>query len=76
MAGQGRHITSESIQRVIHFLAATDMTVSEIAERMAISRSTVVAINRRFQVRKYNGLRTRWLQDSAATAEQPKKKSP
>jgi hypothetical protein len=60
MAGQGHSMTQESVQRIIHLLASTEMTVAEIAERMACSRSVVVAINRRFQVREYGGLRTRW----------------
>jgi hypothetical protein len=58
----------ESIRRVIHLLSSTEMTVSEIAERMACSRSTVVAINRRFQVRAYNGLRSSWMKVSKKSA--------
>jgi hypothetical protein len=61
MAGQGHSVALESVQRIIYLLASTEMTVAEIAERMACSRSVVVAINRRFQVREYGGLRTRWL---------------
>ena len=77
MAGQGRYITGETIQQIIRLLTSTEMTVSEIAERMSISRTTVLAINRRFQVRQYNGLRTRWLDAnvSASTHGITKKKT-
>jgi DNA-binding MurR/RpiR family transcriptional regulator len=44
------------------------MTISEIAERISISKSTVIAINRRFQVRNYGGMRTRWIQRNAEDA--------
>jgi hypothetical protein len=65
MAGQGSYLSPEIIQRVIHLLASTEMTVSEIAERMSMSKSAVLAINRRSQVRKYDGRRTQWLLDLA-----------
>ena len=62
MAGQGHVMPVESIRQVTHLLSSTEMTVSEIAERMSISRSTVVAINRRFRVRPFNGgIRSRWM---------------
>lgn len=70
MLGRGHHMTVENIQRTIYLLATTDMTVSEIAERMGCSKSAVGAINRRFSVRKYNGMRTRW---TAGTAPGPDK---
>jgi hypothetical protein len=60
MAGQGRYLSGESIHQIVELLASTEMSMSEIAERMAISKTTVVSINRKFQVRKYDGLRTRW----------------
>jgi hypothetical protein len=52
MAGQGRHVSSENIQRIIYLLATTEMTVTQIAERMSIHKSTISAINKRFQVRR------------------------
>ena len=52
MAGQGRHVSSDNIQRIIYLLATTEMTVTEIAERMSIHKSTISAINKRFQVRR------------------------
>jgi hypothetical protein len=61
MAGQGYSMAQERVQRIIDLLSSTEMSVAEIAERMACSRSVVIAINRRFQVRDYSGFRTRWL---------------
>jgi hypothetical protein len=61
MAGKGHCMALEDVQRIIYLLDSTEMTVAEIAERMSCSRSVVVTINRRFQVREYSGLRTRWL---------------
>ena len=59
MAGQGHTMPVQSIRQVIHLLSSTEMTISEIAERLSCGKSTVIAINRRFQVRAYNGLRLR-----------------
>jgi len=60
VAGQGQSIPVESIRQILHLLSSTEMTVSEIAERMSCSKSTIISINRRFQVRAYNGLRSHW----------------
>jgi DNA invertase Pin-like site-specific DNA recombinase len=51
MAGQGRMLSGDVIRRVIHLLASTEMTTSEIARRMSVSRSTILAINRKSQAR-------------------------
>jgi hypothetical protein len=61
MDGKGNQIPMESVQRIIYLLASTEMTMSEIGERMSCSKGVVVAINRRFQMREYSGLRTRWV---------------
>jgi len=50
----------EEIQRIVSLLAETQMTMPEIAMRMQCSRSAVVSINRRFQVREYGGFRSKW----------------
>ena len=60
MARQGSAFTEKEIQRIITFLSSTDMTVLEIAQRMGCGRSTVASINRKFQVRDYAGLRSKW----------------
>jgi hypothetical protein len=75
MAGQGHYISSETIQQVIHLLNSTEMTIREIAERMSISKSAVFAINRRFHVREYDGLRTRWRNANAPALTQVAKNS-
>jgi hypothetical protein len=31
------------------------MSIGEIAEQMSMSKNTIIAINRRFQVRKFTG---------------------
>jgi DNA-binding MarR family transcriptional regulator len=67
MAGQGRYVSVENIQRIIYLLATTEMTVTEIAERMSIHKSTISAINKRFQVRR--------LRPSCAAQGMLKKKS-
>ena len=60
MAGQGRSMSEREIKQVVRLLSSTDMTVAEISLRMGCSKSAVIAINRRFKVREYKGLRTRW----------------
>jgi DNA invertase Pin-like site-specific DNA recombinase len=60
MALHGRAFTEDEIQRVASLLADTDMTIAEIATRMGCSRSTILTINRKQQVRTYDGLRSTW----------------
>jgi len=57
---QGHALSTEEIRRIVSLLAETQMTMPEIAMRMQCSRSAIVSINRRFQVREYNGLRSKW----------------
>jgi hypothetical protein len=59
MAGKGRALSEQDVQRVV-FLLNTDMAASQIAERMQCSRSTVSTINRKFKVRDYAGHRSTW----------------
>ena len=60
MARQGCVFQESEIRRIVSLLASTDMSIPEIAERLNCSRSAVVAINRKFQVRDYSGRRTTW----------------
>ena len=60
MAKQGSPLSETELRRIIHLLNSTEMTISEIALRMGCSRSAVAAINRRFQIRDYAGLRSVW----------------
>jgi len=73
MNGQGRSMRGDEVQQVIHLLFSTDMTVGEIAERMSCSKSTVISINRRFQVREYGGLRSSWLKVNIPRTPQTEK---
>jgi hypothetical protein len=59
MAGKGNYFTDHCIRRIT-VLLATDLTIPEIAERMSCSRTSIVSINRKFQVRAYAGKRTTW----------------
>ena len=60
MAVQGRSFSDEEIRRIVLLLSETEMTISEIAARMRCSCSGVAAINRKWKVRAYNGLRSTW----------------
>jgi hypothetical protein len=59
MAGKGNYFTDDCVRRIIALLA-TDMTIPAIAERMCCSRTSVISINRKFQVRAYAGKRSTW----------------
>jgi hypothetical protein len=61
MAGQGNPMHEGQIKTVVSLLASTDMSIPEIAERMGCSRSAIAALNRKFQVRQYNGRRSTWV---------------
>jgi len=60
MAIQGQYFTDQEIRRIVVLLSETDMTIPEIAARMQCSRSAVAAINRKWKIRVYNGLKSRW----------------
>lgn len=68
MALQGRAFTEEELQRITSLLSDTDMTIAEIAARMRCSRSAVLTINRKRQVRRYDGLRSTWQVRSEAVS--------
>ena len=70
---QGHALTTEEIRRIVALLAETQMTMPEIAMRMHCSRSAIVSINRRFQVREYGGFRSKWEapRDAVDSAPQP-----
>jgi len=59
MAGKGTWFTDDYIRRIVALLS-TDLTIELIAERINCSRTAVVLVNRRFQVRAYAGRRTIW----------------
>jgi hypothetical protein len=58
-------MSPEKTRRIVEVLRGTDLAISEIAERFGCSKSGIVAINRRYKVREYLGLRSRWVVTSA-----------
>jgi hypothetical protein len=56
------------VRRIVSLLASTEMTIPEIAQRLGCSRSAVVSINRKFQVRDYAGHRRTWVVSPAYSA--------
>ena len=60
VARQGRSFDKNEIQTIVVLLRSTDLPIAAIAERMGFSRSVIVAINRKFQVRDYRGRRSTW----------------
>ena len=59
-AGKGRRLSIQTTARMQRLLAQTDLTISEIAESVDQSRSAVLSVNRRFQIRGYIG-RSQWV---------------
>jgi hypothetical protein len=69
MPVQGRPLDDFQIHRIVSLLARTDMSLNEIAQRMRLneiaqrmgcSHSVVASINRKYEVRDYQGHRNRW----------------
>jgi hypothetical protein len=60
MARKGCVLTELEIRKIVYLLAQTDLANRDIAARMGCSKSSVVSINRRFQVREYNNHRNSW----------------
>jgi hypothetical protein len=67
VATKGCFFTELEIKRIVTLLGNTDMTIPEIAQRMSCSRSAVAAINRKFQIRKYQNLRSSWVTQQAGS---------
>ena len=60
MARQGRVLHESEVRTIVILLRTTDMAIPAIAKRMGCSRSAIVSINRKFQVREYAGRRSTW----------------
>jgi len=67
-SNQGRRFSEQEIAKIKRFLAETEMTITEIATRMGCSKGPVAQINRKFDIRHYNGRRTVWEMGAAVTA--------
>ena len=59
-SARGKPLTTDEIQRIRMLLADTDLPMPMTAERMNCTRSSIAKINKKFQVRAYNGQRTKW----------------
>jgi len=59
--GQGRPLSEIKIERIKMLLATTDLSLSDIAERMGCARGRVVFLNQKFQIRMYGNKRTSWV---------------
>lgn len=57
---QGKYFSESELKRILMLLRESDMTLPEIADRMRCSRSAVAAVNRKFQIRSYEGRRSQW----------------
>ncbi len=60
MTGKGRPLSEEELRRIASLLSSTDMSIQQIAERMARSNTAIITINRKLQIRSYSGRRTTW----------------
>jgi len=60
MARQGYSLSEREIRTIVHLLSETDLGAGAIAERMGCSKTTVMAVNRRFYIRDYGNHRNTW----------------
>jgi len=58
--GQGRHFSTETIEKIKRLLATTDLSIPAIAERMACSKSTIASLNDKYRIRAYDKKRSSW----------------
>ena len=57
---QGKSFSAEELDRIVTLLRDSELSLPEIAVRMRCSRSAIASVNRKFQVRLYDGKRNRW----------------
>ena len=57
---QGKFFSDEELDHIVELLRESEMSLPDIARRMNCSRSAIAGINRKFQVRLYQGNRHRW----------------
>jgi hypothetical protein len=60
MRGKGHCFLESEVNRIVALLYSTDLPSSAIARRMRCSVSAVNSLNRKMNVRKYDGHRTSW----------------
>ena len=69
---QGKYFSESELKRIVMLLRESDMSLPEIADRMRCSRSAVAAVNRKFQVRLYEGRRSQWSLSCSEPLQPPK----
>jgi hypothetical protein len=71
---QGRYFSPKEIDTIKYLLSTTDLTLQDIAIRMSCAKSSIVTINRNFQIREYRGHKRYWVcsmsKDTSDAAEQ------
>ena len=68
MARQGWSFSETEVRRIIYLLSETSLLTGDIAKRMGCSKSAIISINRRFQVRDYGNHRNTWTVRTENTA--------
>jgi len=58
---QGRYFSSKEIDTIKNLLSSTELSLQDIAVRMDCAKSSIVTINRNFQIREYRGHRRNWV---------------
>ena len=61
-----RFLSENEINRIQQLLAATELSFQNIADRMDCAKSTIIAINRKYNIRAYRGRRTHWEVNSSS----------
>ena len=60
MRRQGLYLVPQEVDRIKFLLDATDLSIQDIAIRMDCAKTTIVKLNRKFQIREYRGRRSSW----------------
>ena len=69
---QGRYFSEGELRRIVMLLRSSELSLPEIADRMNCSRSAIAAINRKFQIRLYEGRRSQWNVNGPSVSEPEK----
>ena len=73
---QGRYFSEGELRRIVMLLRDSELSLPEIADRMSCSRSAIAAINRKFQIRLYEGRRSQWNLNGVSVSEREEAMSP
>ena len=57
---KGKGLSKEEVKKICVLLSSTEMTITEIAKSVRLSKTAVVSLNRRFRIRDYGGQRFTW----------------